>query len=86
MAESTPIIDPALEALVRKRLTEDEIILAVDEQKPGRVVVTLISEELHRICKPAVERFGRGGGTGRTLSFKRRGNHWKYCGEGFWIE
>jgi hypothetical protein len=78
-------LDPALDTLVRERLERDELLLAWSEFRPGEVTVRLIREELHRVCAPIAKKFGRGAGSGRTLTFVRQDDGWVFQGIGGWI-
>jgi hypothetical protein len=79
------LLDPALDALVRERLEEGEIVLGCSELGPEEVMLRLIRKELHHICAPIAKKFGRGAGCGRTLHFKRQDGEWVFQGVGGWI-
>jgi hypothetical protein len=85
LAKAKRQLDSALEALVRERLDGDEMILGWIESRPGEVTVRLISEELHRVCAPMAKKFGRGVGSGRSLTFRRQDGQWAFQGVGGWI-
>jgi hypothetical protein len=78
-------LDPALEPLVRERLSGDELVLGWSELRPGEITVRVIGAELHRVCAPSAKKFGRGAGCGRVLSFKLQDGQWVFQGVGGWI-
>lgn len=85
MARARRQLDPAIDALIRERLEPGEIVLEWNELRCGEVMVRLIAEELHRMCQPIAQRFGRGAGCGRTLSFRLQDGRWEFVGAGGWI-
>jgi len=85
VAKARRPLDPALEALVRKRLEEDEIVLDWIELPSGEVLVRLIRNALHQICASSTKKFGRGAGHGRSLQFVLRDGEWMFQGVGGWV-
>jgi hypothetical protein len=85
MARAKRQLDPAIDALVRERLEPGEVIHGWTETHLGEITVRLISKKLQRVCRPAVKKFGRGAGCGRTLSFRFQVGRWEFVGAGGWI-
>jgi hypothetical protein len=84
-AEAKKKLAPAFDALIRKRLEGDEMVLGWREFPPGELTVWLIRKELHRVCAPIAKKFGIGAGCGRMLSFKLQDGEWVFLGVGGWI-
>jgi hypothetical protein len=85
MARRRRQLDPEIQALVRKELAANERVEAWHELRPGEVIVQVIDQDLRRICRESVRRFGRGAGAGRTLQFRMQNEKWVFVGTGGWI-
>jgi hypothetical protein len=77
------IAKPDVNLLAASHIHPNEIVESSSHASRTQFSIWLIDRELAEICRDIGS--SRGGGTGRTLEFRWRNDHWKFAGEGFWI-